>query len=731
MSEPQELSISELRSKRGETLGPPRPVEAEPDDQDQTWQQESVAAAARAASPSTASPLSPAPRPMPTVAPAWRSPADEVGLRGTPPWRIDPWRLLSALRQRWVWVLFASVGTGALCFGLGLWLWKTTYQVSVQLIRRQGMPSPAAGQEETKYKFQELSETTVRMLLASPQIMQRVSEQSVPHVPAQDIVVELAFEQQRSTETLTLKLKGYLSPNATADLANLYASNVVRFTEEVLARDAREVAGYLSQQLTQVEPDLETATKDLQAFTKQTQIIDVDKETEAFLRQWSEVDLNYEKARIDFETLDLKYISVPQQADPASDQLTAARRELETLMVRYTENHPLVKDQMAKVDRLQKAQAETRGAAAAGDKGALPSPRDGFASQKEYLRRQMQEYDALRTSLKTRLSGLSQQGVTYARLKANVQRLQSLHSLLATRQREARLYVDNGLGYYSILNPAEAGAVKASSHWPKVIALTLAGLLLGLLGSGGLVLLVESLDVRLKTAEDVKRATRLPVLATLGDLQQMDEAEQSAWAFRTWTELSNSLSAASNQELVCGFISAQHGEGRSTWMKLLANAARDHGFHVLTVTVPDSREARKRGEAAANDAEPPAGAEFLTNPAQVTQHLLKPDAHEVIELQLPAWLWNRERRAQFQTALAQWRKPYNLVLLIELPPADSPESVLLAEYVPQLFWVVGSGVSRAGEARRLLQTLRHARRHVVGAVLNREPASPLKDRLPL
>ncbi|MBI3192390.1 MAG: hypothetical protein HYZ36_06970, partial [Pedosphaera parvula] len=407
---------------------------------------------------------------------------------------------------------------------------------------------------------------------------------------------------------------------------------------EVLERDAREVAGYLSQQMTQVEPDLEIATKDLQAFPKQSQIIDVDKETEAFLRQWSEVDLNYEKARIDFETLDLKYVPPPQPIEPVLDQVTVARRELDNLLLRYTENHPLVKDQMAKVDRLQKAQAETRGATAAGGQGALPSARDGFTSQKEYLRRQMQEYDALRTSLKSRLSGLSQQGVTYAQLKANVQRLQALHSLLATRHREAKLYVDNGLGYYSILTPAETGAVRTSSRWPKVIVLTLAGLLLGLLGSGGLVLLVESLDVRLKTAEDVKRATRLPVLATLGDLQQMDEAEQSAWAFRTWTELSNSLSAASNQELVCGFISAKHGEGRSTWMRLLANAARDHGFHVLTVTVPDSREARKRGDAAAKETDPPAGAEFLTNPAQVTQHLLKPDAHEVTELQLPAWL---------------------------------------------------------------------------------------------
>ena len=90
-----------------------------------------------------------------------------------------------------------------------------------------------------------------------------------------------------------------------------------------------------------------------------------------------------------------------------------------------------------------------------------------------------------------------------------------------------------------------------------------------------LVLLTELIDPRLKTAVDVQRVTQLPVLAALGDLTQMDERARKAWAFRTWTILSGTLSPSANHGTVCGFISCAHGEGRSTWVELLVAAAKE------------------------------------------------------------------------------------------------------------------------------------------------------------
>src|SRR5207247_8015896 len=137
--------------------------------------------------------------------------------------------------------------------------------------------------------------------------------------------------------------------------------------------------------------------------------------------------------------------------------LKGAKLELENLLLRYTENHPLVKDQTAKVQRLQKQLNETRIGNA--EPGAGAGAGDSLTTQKRYLQKQMEELESLRKGLKAKLGGLSEQGVTYARLKGRVQRLQSLHALLATRQREVRLLVDNGLTYYRIFTLADFGGV--------------------------------------------------------------------------------------------------------------------------------------------------------------------------------------------------------------------------------------------------------------------------------
>ena len=116
----------------------------------------------------------------------------------------------------------------------------------------------------------------------------------------------------------------------------------------------------------------------------------------------------------------------------------------------------------------------------------------------------------------------------------------------------------------------------------------MAGAGIGFAAACMLVLLVEFLDNRFKTADDVSRVTKLPVLTALGDLHAMDPSERAQWAFRTWTMLQGRLSPSANFGLVCGITSSGQGEGRSTWVSLLAEAASMTGFRVLTIATRPS-----------------------------------------------------------------------------------------------------------------------------------------------
>src|SRR5207244_1764693 len=105
-----------------------------------------------------------------------------------------------------------------------------------------------------------------------------------------------------------------------------------------------------------------------------------------------------------------------------------------------------------------------------------------------------------------------------------------------------------------------------------------------------------------------------------------------------------------------------------------------------------------------------------------------PKAQPIVHIPLPGWVWNLERRKQWNIALEQWSKIENLVLLVELPPATQPESVLLAEHLPQVIWLGCSGMPDAIDTMHQIETLRHARVNLVGAVLNREPGSIMRTR---
>src|SRR5204863_4178139 len=107
-------------------------------------------------------------------------------------------------------------------------------------------------------------------------------------------------------------------------------------------------------------------------------------------------------------------------------------------------------------------------------------------------------------------------------------------------------------------------------------------------------------------------------------------------------------------------------------------------------------------------------ASALFTPAMVTEKLMGPETDPLVHIPLPGWTWNLERRKQWQGALNVWRKIDNVVILVELPPASVPESVLLASNLPNLVWLVESGKSEATETRAQLDTLRHARCNLVG-----------------
>ncbi len=636
---------------------------------------------------------------------------------------FDPWRIVAAVLRRWHWILLSGAALAVAGGTAGYFEFDPVFTASAQLMRQEPGGTFRASEIGEPFQPRQLSVPTLVSFMKSPAVLQRVSEQTQPRLSPLAILSGLTITPERNTDLITVAFKSTRSGPTAMRVLNIFGVEVVRFTRDLQRQEAADVDRLLTKQLAKADDDLREVNGELLTFSKSAGVVDVDKEIDAYLRKLGDLDMKYESTRIDHDTLDLRIAALEKELaahNPLADRVQAARDRLADLRTQYTDANPLVADQKDRVAELEKQLSEAAGKPVAppreGESGLATSFYEELftlKTQKDVLAAQLEKLKAVRASVDDRLRALPEKGMQYARIKARQQSLETAQSLLASRQREAQLYEDNPLGYYRFFD-AKPDQVEIAGRGKKILLLAVAGGVLGAFVCLAFVALAESFDDRLKTVADVRRATKLPVLARLPELESLDAVAQANWAFRTWMALEAKLSATPNRTIVCGLLAAGEGEGRSTWLELLGRAAsqREGAVLVLTNAAPRNGQVVDLDEALAAPASIP-------NEAGSPTWLLAP----------VQWRWDASRRRQWQAALEVWRRTPGLVVLVELTAADQPDTLLMAESLPQLIWLTASGQARAQQTAERLDLLRHARCQFAGVVINR--ARPLFPRIPV
>jgi protein involved in polysaccharide export with SLBB domain/capsular polysaccharide biosynthesis protein len=614
--------------------------------------------------------------------------------------RLKFWMVLDLVANRWQWLALGAVLCGLAGFMAAAKWVRPKFTATAQLLRYA-----TPGVSDFFKQDAPMTPETFAALIRAPDLLRRVGEKVSPPIPAETFAKQIKVDPDAESDLVNIALAA-ATPQQAAELLNVYLTNAVQYLRDLQAQEVRLAAdSYLGKQVGQMDRDIVDLDKEFRALAAPPQITNKVAQIGGQLNELS------------------RTLAGPPRPSPVvameTERLNLALGELSSLLSQYTDIHPKVQQKRAEIQAL-KAQiaadstniATLPADAAIATASAAPAPAPTLNP----------EVDIIRAKLLSLEEGRVQ---------------------LVNRQREAELYVANPPGEARVFASATLQTVRTGHRRFKIALATMFGACLGLAGSLVLVLLTEFVDGRLKTAEDLRRVTQLPVLTTLGDMRKMGPEAQSQWAFRTWTLLQGRLSPTAHHGLVCGFTSSSKGEGRSTWIRLLAEAASLTGFRVLTVAtrppnaagqtsadnscdlLPEALEAKEPGEGLmARDAD------ALNSPAQITDRLTDPNSRPVVHIPLPGWVWNRERRQQWQEALNHWRKIENIVILVELPPADMPETVLLGSSLPNLVWLADSGAAQAADTRDQLETLRHARCNLVGAVLNRDFVRTLKRRFP-
>jgi protein involved in polysaccharide export with SLBB domain/capsular polysaccharide biosynthesis protein len=615
------------------------------------------------------------------------------------------WTVAEVLARRWHWPVVTGILAAGAFFTLGWYHVKPRFTATAELLRYE---TPGTSDF---LKTAPLTPQTFAELITAPDLLRRAGARIQPPISADELAKRLSVDPQVDSDFVKVSLSASTEPEA-IQIVNTYAQETTNYTSELQAKQAAQVAEtYLKQEVQGMDKNIADLTAEFRGMPEASQASNK-------VAQMGD---------------SLKSLAKNPALSPQStflitklnEQLESAKLALNQLSLKFTDEHPQVIATRRQIENLSNQLAQATGSAN-GSEAAAVITANGNVVQPEVE-------------------------VIRSRLRA----LEEARVELEKKQHEAQLYATDPPGIVRISAPADSRTTRSGHRRIKIGALTIFGGALGMLFGLLLVFLTEITDRRLRTAEDIVRVTRLPILTTLGDLDDMKEHARTQWAFRTWTLLQGRLSHSQNHGLVCGITSSTEGEGRSTCIRMLAEAASLAGFRVLTIATrpsswqmgsPDDLDEEALNKHANMDAEEnsePVDSEYsstpnnavmtssaLARPSEVTDKLADPNCRPIVNIPLPGWVWNLERRKQWRDALQHWRKVENLVIFVELPPASVPESVLLAANLPNLVWLTASGKADANETRDQLETLRNAHCNIVGAVLNRELSRPIKSYFP-
>ena len=690
MSEPEKFSVSAMQTKREQS-------------------------AATDAPPAGASVASPA-------RPADKMPEEKPGNLALP---FDLLRPLAALRQHWKQLPVFGLSLMLPVLVLGIFKFHTSYTANVQLIRREVSTTIRASQLGEAFKPRQVSVATVVSVMQSPKLLAQVGAQAHPPMTDGQLLSLLTINPERDTDLIDITLKGSGSVGATANLINNYATEVVALTAQMQADEALELDKFLRDQIARTDAELELVNKELLEFGRTSEFYGGEHEVDAYLRELGDAEMQLQTARTDLQTVDFRISSVERelaQQNPLAHQVMLARQQLANLRTGYTDENPIVKDAQEQLAALEKQLTDT--IASTNSAGPDYQFSENTVANNLYMLHvtlhgdrvnvvdRIAKLTEFRDNVQKKLGGIPEKTMHQAQIVARQQTLQATRDLLAGRQHEAQVYEQNSPGFYRLFAPATPDSVDIGSRWKKIILVAIAGFIFGLGAALVWICGRELMDLRVVSAGDLKRATRVPVVARLPELTVFSAPELAQWRFRAWSQMLRQLKLNGESRVTLAFTSALSGEGKSTIIAQFRNAAHDRRLPVMSVTNCPSNN---------NEIKDISLAEVLHVPELASRHL-REQPGVPLELQLEAgWVWNLENRARWQRAMELWQQIPSLVLLVELPPINNLDAVLMAELMPAVIWVAASGGLQQNELAKTLETVEAGEVRLAAAVLNREP----------
>ncbi len=580
----------------------------------------------------------------------------------------------------------------------------------------------------------------------------------------------MEFVQSREAPGIVI-VKGTASgPRVAMDLVNTYIQVLLNRTRNANQQDAQKAGQFLQTQIQQAKDGLRQSEEALAKFQQARGRIQLGSQTEGDLARLAQLEGTLAEAQASRDVLNARIQALrqalstgprPDAAGPAPDQglqafkaaqdrLARLEEKLAALRDRYTDAHPLVQvtqDEVAKerarVTQLAKelpVARDGRTAATAAITDRADAQRQLIALQNEAAGQQtrvdglMRQLDRLRGTLKN----INEDELQLSRLRSTVESQRNLLAVLNDRLMTSRMREQMDGAQIRIIDSASFPLSPMQTRTAQLMVAVLA-LAIGVAFGGAFSL--EYWRQPVETEGDVKKATELPVLGSVGVIgasrttgkgdrprtASLPIAVAAAPAAAVHVELYRAIRATIEAErLRTPFqsilvTSPNPSEGKSTTTLNLAQSFQEFGRRVLVVEADLRRPALFRTFNLPNK---PGVVDVVKGSASFEQAARRLPSGVTL---LPGQICRDDTSAllaspAFAELLRYAAAQFDLVLIDSAPVLAVPDNLLLAPMLDRVILVAKASQTSKRELARSATILTQVNAKILGVILNQASA---------
>ncbi|MFB2894426.1 GumC family protein [Aerosakkonemataceae cyanobacterium BLCC-F50] len=589
------------------------------------------------------------------------------------------------------------------------------------LSNKEGQQGPAKGVDPTKLK-----------VLKSPSVLSPIAkklESQYPDIGYDEIASNLVVTPDPASEILAVSYQDK-DPKKVKAILDLVAEAYLKYSLEERLADVQQGIHFVDAQLPQLQKRVATIQDQLQKFRQQYNLIDPDSQGKQLTDQIAKVGQQRFDIQVKLNEMRTTHQNLSQELAQQKDS-TAASSALSG-----SANYQKLLSQISDIE----AQAAKDTSVFQEINPKIQVLRDQEKNLLPLLKREAQRVE---TELAGKIRELEAQDQFLAQTEKDliqkVKQLSAVSREYTDIQRELKISTDNLDQFLTKREALRIDAGQRKTPWqiltpptnpiPSAADVKRSGILgavLGLLLGVGIALLLEKLTDVIRSVEQIKSLSKLPVLGVIPYNNDLTEAKKeidytkSAFveAFRSFYTNIQLLSPDDNIRSVI-ISSSMPGEGKSTVSVYLAQAAAVLGQRVLLVDadlrLPKLHERLELDNSFGLstliisdnlDFDLVVQSSFLdSNLSVITSGQIPPDSTKLLSSK------------KMQNLMSRFEENYDLIIY-DMPPFELADVKLLAPKVDGIIMVAGLNKTKASLFTKTIEEIKLSGLRVLGIIAN-------------